>query len=280
MVNRFLSLILLTLQPLLRLHNCKRVIMSNKRVYDLPTRVFHSLFALLFITAFSIGNTVDDDSSLFSYHMIAGLTLCFLVVFRIFWGLLGSKYARFSHFSLHPKNLFEYFRGILSGDSRKWVGHNPASSWAAIVMMLFSLGLGISGYLMSNGPVGEDLEEIHELLGNGFLVIVLLHIAGIALHSLRHKDRIWKSMISGKKSGIPEETSQVPAHSAVGILLLVVTIGFAGYLTQNFDRKTRNVTILGAKFHLGEADDDEHEYRKERSHHSSKRKHHDHDDDD
>lgn len=252
--------------------------MTEKRVYDLPTRVFHWLFAISFIVAFTIGNTVDDDSALFSYHMLAGLVLCSLVLFRILWGFLGTKYARFSGFSLHPKELLGYLGGVLGGDTHKWAGHNPASSWAALVMMLFALGLGITGYLMSSGQAGEDLEEVHELLANGFLVVVLLHIAGIALHSLRHKDGIWKSMFSGRKSGIPEQSSQVHAFSTVGVLLLVATIGFSTYLIQNFDSKSRNVTVFGTKLHLGEAEDDEHEYKSRKSHHDSKRKRHDDDD--
>ncbi|MCB0311578.1 MAG: cytochrome b/b6 domain-containing protein, partial [Bdellovibrionales bacterium] len=61
--------------------------MNEKRIYDFPTRVFHWLFALSFIIAFTIGNTVDDDAALFSYHMLSGLVLCFLLTFRIPWGL-------------------------------------------------------------------------------------------------------------------------------------------------------------------------------------------------
>ena len=147
-------------------------------------------------------------------------------------------------------------------------------------MMLFTLGLGVSGYLMSSGQAGEDLEEVHELLANGFLIVVLLHLAGTALHSLRHKDEIWKSMFSGRKSGIPKETSQGYAYSSIGVLLLVATIGFSTYLVQNFDSRSRNVMFFGTKLHLGEAEDEEHEYRERKIRHGSHRKHHEYEDDD
>ncbi|MCB0331133.1 MAG: cytochrome b/b6 domain-containing protein, partial [Bdellovibrionales bacterium] len=202
--------------------------MNESRVYDLPTRVFHWLFAFLFVVAFAIGNSVDDDSSLFSYHMLAGIVLFLLVIFRLVWGIIGTKYARFSGFSLNPRELLEYFKGVLTGMSRTWIGHNPASSWAAIMMMLFALGLGVTGYLMSNGEGGHDLKEVHELLANGFLIVVLLHIAGVVLHSLRHRDGIWKSMFGGQKSPALEQIPPVPTYATLGILLLVATIGFSG----------------------------------------------------
>ena len=72
--------------------------MKAKRVYDLPTRVFHWLFATLFVVAFTISNTVDDESLVFSYHMIAGLTLCFLVAWRLVWGVIGTTHA-------HPRTM-------------------------------------------------------------------------------------------------------------------------------------------------------------------------------
>ncbi len=231
--------------------------MKKTFVYDFPARVFHWLFALFFVVAYLIGTTVDDDSVFFSYHMIAGILLFFLVVFRVAWGFLGNKYSRFTGFSLNPKDLAHYFKGIVSGDKKKWQGHNPASSWAAIIMMILAVGLGITGYLMTTGRGSEDLEEVHELLSNGFLIIVLLHLAGVAFHTLRHKDAIWKSMFSGLKSDIPEVSIPVRSHRAVGILLILVMAGFSMYLAKNFDNTTRNLSVFGSRFHLGEAEDDE-----------------------
>lgn len=231
--------------------------MKTTLIYDLPTRVFHWLFALLFIIAFTIGNTVDDDSSAFSYHMIAGIVLCFIVLLRLAWGIFGSKYARFSGFALDPRQLFSYFAGILTGDKRKWIGHNPASSWAAITMMAFALGLGITGYLMTTGQGGDAVEEAHELLANGFLIVVLLHLAGVAIHSLRHRDGIWRSMFNGQKTAIPEGNAVVRTYRTVGILFLLVSVGLSVYLAQNFDYKSRDLNVFGFRLNLGETEEDE-----------------------
>lgn len=244
--------------------------MKTTFIYDLPTRVFHWLFALLFILAFSIGSTVDDDSSAFSYHMIAGIVLCLIVILRLVWGIIGSKYARFSGFSLHPKELFRYFTGITTGDRRKWAGHNPASSWAAITMMVFALGLGATGYLMTTGQGGDAVEEAHELLANGFLAVVLLHLAGVAVHSLRHRDGIWKSMLNGQKTAIPDDNALVRPYKTVGILFLLVTVGISAFLVQNFDSKSRDLTVFGSRFHLAEAEDNhasENDHRERRGNH-------------
>ncbi len=223
---------------------------------------------------------VDDESALFSYHMIAGIVLCFLVAFRVLWGAFGTKYARFTGYSLHPRELAQYFKGILTGDRCKWTGHNPASSWAAIMMMIFGLGLGATGYLMTKGQGGEAVEEMHELLANGFLIVVLLHIAGIAFHTVRHRDGLWQSMFSGQKVDILSENSGVRPYNVIGILFFLGTIGLSGYLVQNFDSRSGDLIAFGTRFRLAEGEDDNHERGKGEGHNESPRKQVDHDDDD
>jgi cytochrome b len=220
------------------------------RIYDLPTRIFHWLFAGSFLTAFTIANTVDDESKIFAYHMLAGLVMGFIVLWRIVWGLIGSTHARFSDFSLNPKSLLQYGKGVLSGKGRLWVGHNPASSWAAITMLSLALGLGVTGYLMANGSAGESLEDIHELLANAFIVVVILHVAGVILHTLQHKDALGKSMVSGHKSGLQASTPSVSSHPIVAMIALLLTLSFAGYLLQNFDATTGSVKLFGTTLQL------------------------------
>jgi cytochrome b len=226
--------------------------MEQNLVYDLPTRVFHWLFAGLFLTAFVIAKAVDDDSALFSYHMLAGLMLSFLVVFRILWGIIGTKHARFSGFTLNPFDLISYFKGILSGDKRRWAGHNPASSWAAVLMLVMALGLGLTGYLMTTSGNKETFEDLHEFLANGFIVIVVLHIAGIILHSIRHKEMIGLSMINGKKSDVSFGQTIPSSRSGVGILLIALVVVFANHLFKNYDSQTRNLQLFGSTLQLGE----------------------------
>ncbi len=125
--------------------------MSSPRIYDLPTRVFHWTFAGLFVAAYTIGSTVDDASPRFVLHMLAGGLLAAAVLLRLVWGVAGTRHARLSDFSLSPAALVGYLRGVLSGQARTWAGHDPASSWAALVMMGLGLGMAATGLAMVAG---------------------------------------------------------------------------------------------------------------------------------
>lgn len=252
------------------------------RVYDLPTRCFHWLFAGSFIAAFTISNTVDDDNLAFSYHMIFGLIMVFSLLMRVLWGLIGSRHAKFTDFSLNMTELVTYLKGILSGTNLKWVGHNPASSWAALIMMILALGLGGAGILMATGVAVEVLEEVHELLANTFLVVVILHIAGVIIHQLKHKDSIGMSMVTGYKQDLPETTESVSRHFGIGLLFLFLAAGFSAYLVQNFDSSSRILSLFGSQLQLSESEGDDHEGYKqgESEEHEEHEEHEDHEKDD
>lgn len=228
----------------------------RKQVYDTPTRIFHWLFAGFFLTAFGITKIVDSESLVFSYHMLIGLTLFSLVLTRIVWGLIGSKHARFSGFALNPKDLFTYFNGILSGDKKRWAGHNPASSWAALLMIALSLGLGVTGFLMSTGQK-ETFEDIHELFANAFIITAILHVLGIILHTIRHKEMIGLSMINGKKENIIEGEQIHSNHNLFGVILLsiVAIVGFTVF--KKFNPETRTLTFGNTTLQLGEENENQ-----------------------
>lgn len=223
--------------------------MKSQLVYDLPTRIFHWCFAALFLTAFIIGKTIDDDSPTFAYHMLAGLTLTFLVFLRILWGFFGTKHARFSGFALNPLALIEYFKGILANDKKRWAGHNPASSWAGIAMMAMGLGLGITGFLMTSGDK-EAFEDLHELLSNAFIVLVILHVTGVIVHTLRLKEMIGLSMINGKKADVPVGETIASAQPVVGILLVALLVVFGLFLNKNFDSQSGVLKFFGTTLQL------------------------------
>lgn len=230
--------------------------MRNDLVYDLPTRLFHWMFAGLFVFSFFIGKTVDDDSPVFSYHMLSGLILGFLVILRIVWGFLGTQHARFSSFSLNPKHLISYFKGMTVGDKTRWSGHNPASSWAAIVMMLQGLGLGLTGFLMSLSKANkESYEDVHELLANSFLLVAGLHIIGVLMHMFRHKDFIALSMLDGKKVDVPSRERISSPRTAFGVLLVALVVSFGIHLKNNYNPATGTLNLFNQQMQLGENED-------------------------
>jgi cytochrome b len=225
--------------------------MRSALVYDLPSRIFHWLFSSLFLLSFIIAKTVDDESLTFSYHMLSGLLMGGLVVWRIYWGFFGSKHARFNGFNLNPLDLKDYFAGLISGSRRRWSGHNPASSWAAITMFMLALSLALTGFLMSTGGK-ETYEDIHEILANTFMLVVVMHVAGVLLHSLRHRDGIAFSMLDGKKE-ITENSGVISsAHNISAVFLLVLIISAGVYLFQNFDSQKRQLHMAGQTLQLGE----------------------------
>lgn len=222
------------------------------KVYDIPTRLFHWIFSILFLSAFLIAKTFDDDSTQYPYHMLIGLTLGFVVLLRILWGLWGSRYARFSSFALHPRDLLFYFKNFFSKQSPRWLGHNPASSWAALVMMGLALGLAGTGYFMAQDLNKEVLEEVHELFANAFILVVIAHVAGVILHTLKHRDAIGLSMIHGKKVSASQETGIEKSHGGVGFIFLLLLFAFSFHLVQNYDANQGTLNFFGAQLQLGE----------------------------
>ena len=226
--------------------------MNAIRVYDAPTRVFHWCFAACFIAAYTIASSVDDESSRFAWHMLAGAMLTVSVLLRVLWGVAGTRHARFGDFTLDPRQLLQYLKGVLSGGGRSWVGHNPASSWAALGMMALGLGLGVSGVAMVAGLAPGWVKEAHELAANAFLAIVLLHVAGVLVHGLRHRDALPLSMFNGLKRGLPVGTPAVPARRLVAAVFLLVVAGTGVSLFRQYDAANGTLTVFGTSFTLRE----------------------------
>lgn len=232
--------------------------MDKAKVYDLPTRLFHWLFAGLFIAAFAIAQLTDDESPWFSQHMLLGLILFVTTLLRVVWGIIGSRYARFSSFPLNPLRLMEYFREILSTKRRTYFAHNPASAWAAVAMIGLALGLGVTGYLMASGQK-ETFEDIHELMANAFAFVVVAHVAGIVLHSLRHRDGIALSMIHGRKDNKEGASSIASSHRFVAMGMAGIIGLFAFHIYKNYDAAQTTTSAFGVKLQLGENESAEHQ---------------------
>ncbi|MEX2584848.1 MAG: cytochrome b/b6 domain-containing protein [Balneolaceae bacterium] len=226
--------------------------MKKITVYDWPTRIFHWLFSFLFLAAFVIAKTIDDDSSVFSYHMLAGLTILFLLIFRLIWGFWGTTYARFSSFKLKPAELFEYFRDSVRTKTKRYTGHNPASSYITVIMFVSVIGLAVTGLQMTNGADADIYEDVHELLANLFMAAVIVHVTGILLHQFRHKDALWSSMINGKKGSIPGEDGIAGAKPFVGVLLIMITFIWVIYIGSQYDSNTQTLDLFGAELSFGE----------------------------
>jgi len=225
--------------------------MKKGLVYDFPTRLFHWCFSGLFISAFFIAKTIDSDSVVFIFHMLLGINLGFLVFLRFFWGLVGTQHARWSDLDLHPRSLVSYLTGVVKGDSQKWAGHNPASSWAALLMIFLALGLVATGLLMTGGGYKEDLEDVHEVLATSFAIVAFFHVSGIVIHTLRFKDGIGFSMIHGKKEGVLVDETLSSSRPFSGLIFLVLALSFAAWIFWRVDLQEGTLNLWGLELNLG-----------------------------
>lgn len=226
-------------------------------IWDLPTRLFHWLLAGSFLAAFAIATTVDDDGTLFPVHMLLGLVAAFVVLLRLAWGLVGSTPSRLSQLALGPAALVAYLReAVSSGAARVWRAHNPAASWVAVVLFACTLGLATTGILMSRGV--EAVEEVHEVLAWTMMGTVVVHLAGIALHTFRHREAIALSMVDGRRRG--SEGAIASARPLAGLVFLALTGAFAGGLVRSYEPATHTVAVpLMGRIVLGEGEEHEHD---------------------
>jgi cytochrome b len=190
-------------------------------VWDVPTRAFHWLLAGSFVGAF-----LTAESERFrDIHVLLGYTMLALIGFRIVWGLIGTRYARFSSFAFRPSRLVAYLKSLLTGSPQHYVGHNPAGSWVIYGLLLLGLISGGTGYATYNEIGGEWLEELHEAVANTMLLLVGVHVAGVLVSSLLHRENLIRSMLNGYKLGEAGQGVR-HAHWLIGVSLLmgVVTL--------------------------------------------------------
>ena len=190
-------------------------------VWDIPTRLFHWLLALSFTGAF-----VTAESERFrDVHVLLGYTFAGLIAFRLLWGFIGTRYAHFSSFRFTPGEVGRYLGSLFTRLPRHYLGHNPAGSLAIFLMLGLGIVTALAGYATYNDFGGEWLEELHEGAANAMLIVVFVHIAGVIVSSLLHRENLVRSMINGRKLGEQREGIRY-AHAWLGALLLAAVIGF------------------------------------------------------
>ncbi|MEP0845447.1 MAG: cytochrome b/b6 domain-containing protein [Phycisphaerae bacterium] len=245
--------------------------MDRVLVWDLPVRIFHWLLVAGFGAAAAIALFGDDDSPLFPYHAIIGLVLTLMVVLRVAWGFLGSRYARFVSFAYGPVAVAGYLKDALGGGGRRCIGHNPGSAYAIFAMLALLLGQGATGVLVAIGY--EDFKEVHEVLAYTMLAVIGVHVLGVLLHSLRHRENIIRSMIDGTKQAEPGDA--IPSSRPIAAIVMLFVLGAAAYgLLATYDAasRTTRLPLLSTPLQLGEV---EHERSVSRQHEADD----DHDDD-
>ncbi|AYH42960.1 cytochrome b/b6 domain-containing protein [Azoarcus sp. DN11] len=194
---------------------------ATVRVWDVPTRVFHWSLALCFAGAW----LTSDSERLRDLHVMLGYTFAGLIVFRVLWGLVGTRYARFTSFLFSPRRLASYVKSLIARKPEHHLGHNPAGAIAIFAMLGLGVLVVLSGFATYQDIGGKWLEEVHEVTASTMLAVVFAHIVGVIVSSLLHRENLVRSMITGSKLGAPSDGIR-HTHRVVGAALLVAVLGF------------------------------------------------------
>lgn len=165
------------------------------KVWDLLVRCLHwtlvASVALAWLTRHSEGG----------WHERLGYLALAVVVIRVGWGFVGSRYARFSQFVRPPAATIAYARTVASGTAPRYLGHNPLGGYMAVALLTVVTLLGATGWLYTTETFWgvEWVEELHEGLANTLLGLVALHILGAIAASRHTKENLVKAMLHGRK---------------------------------------------------------------------------------
>jgi cytochrome b len=184
-------------------------------VWDIPTRVFHWTLVLCFAAAW----LTAESERWRLVHVTAGYTMVGLVGFRLVWGFIGTRYARFRSFVTGPVDVIAYVKSTLTKNPKHYVGHNPLGSIAVLLLLFLIMGLGLTGYVLYNDLTWFKAEDVHELLANTMLLLVIIHVCGVILSSWLHRENLVRAMVTGCK--LSDKREGIQSHWMVlGIFII------------------------------------------------------------
>ncbi len=218
--------------------------LKQVKAWDWNVRIFHWLLLMLVINAWVTAEFGDMEMK---WHQINGLSILFLVSFRIFWGLLGSSTARFTRFIYGPGKMRAYLSATRSGKAQKYLSHNPLGG-AMVIALLFMLatqvttGLFSSDGMFASGPLSdrvsenmsEQFSELHEIGFICLLVLVIFHVSAVLFYLVKHKDNLIKPMLNGYKMAAEyEDGKEMQPVSAWRTVLCLVLAAIVVYMANS-----------------------------------------------
>jgi cytochrome b len=207
-------------------------------VWDPLVRFGHWALVAAFAIAYITGEEEGDPSE---WHEWAGYIAGGIVAWRVLWGLFGTRYARFSDFVTGPRTAIAYLLGLMGGHSKRYVGHSPAGGAMVVALLVMIAATVVTGIIADpegaapkpqpgvtatmqvqsgearkarsheerEGRRGEEKEsligEVHAVLSNITLFLVILHVLGVALASYVHRENLARAMVTGMKRAGDEE---------------------------------------------------------------------------
>jgi cytochrome b len=216
---------------------------ASAAVWDVGVRLFH--WSLLIAVATALVTGFLAPRNLIDIHVIAGTAIAALILYRIVWGLTGTTYARFGSFIVGPGSALKHALDLVRGRGHRHVGHNPVGTMMILGLLLVLVALTATGVLTlggiaKEGPMapftsfatGRSAKEIHEVLAFGLLALIGLHVFGVIVESLRTRDNLVRSMVTGRKRVEAGDIGVAPVRArplvATAITLCALTISGAG----------------------------------------------------
>jgi cytochrome b len=187
-------------------------------VWDAPVRVFHWLMVLAFVGAFV---TADSERWRLA-HVTLGYTTLGLAAFRVVWGLIGTRYARFASFVRGPRAVLSYLASLLRGRPERHLGHNPAGAVVIVLLLALIWITAVSGWAIYHDTGGDWMEGLHEGAANTMLGLVVVHVLGVLASSWLHRENLVAAMVSGRKPGVPEEAIRSAWRPLAVVIVLAV----------------------------------------------------------
>jgi len=205
-------------------------------IWDWPLRLWHWVFAVAVLGAWITGQWGGFDWR--QWHFWFGQAAVGLLIFRLLWGVIGPRHARFTSFLPGPGSLQRYLKTLPRRDTPESPGHSPLGAVAVIVILTVlsaqaASGLFITDDILYEGPwyvaVGEDTADlastIHHRLAWPVGVIIVIHLAAIVFYRLFKGQRLTRAMVTGRKSSKRVSSGDaIPSSRTVLALLAIVGV--------------------------------------------------------
>jgi cytochrome b len=165
------------------------------RVWDPLVRIGHWTLVVAVFAAWWTRHGAHE------VHEVLGYTVLAIVAIRLAWGVAGPRYARFGQFLRGPGHTLNYTKLVFQNREPRYLGHNPLGGWMIALMIATLIAVGATGWLFTTDKYWgvEWVEELHEGLSNFLFALVALHITGVVVESLRHREDLVGAMFHGKK---------------------------------------------------------------------------------
>jgi len=178
------------------------------KVWDVPMRIFHWVLVTSIVGAL----VTLAQANLLRWHVFFGQTAVTMVVFRLIWGFVGSRHARFASFLRGPSQVLAYAKGLLRGRAPETTGHNPVAALVLMSMLALVAALAVTGVMILGGkegvapwaawftyPQAHWAKELHEGFSGMLLGLIGMHLGGMMLHRWLTGENVALSMLHGRK---------------------------------------------------------------------------------